>query len=194
MEALTVLFMLAAVGCTAPSQVVKPASYSCSGAGGGYTIGAGDVLHIAVWQNKDLDRIVTVTPDGMVSFPLINNVHAAGQTPMQLQGTITKDLEHYITDPQVSVAVKQVRSFVVSVLGEVQHPGRYELSSNATTVLDVLAQAGGFTTYADKNKISILRQGPHGTQRTHFPYQKVVSGNSGTADFCVRPGDTVVVP
>lgn len=192
-----VLFALALAVSMMPLQFAMAAGAGCPTVGASadsYKIGPGDVLHISVWQNKDLDRVVTVRPDGRISFPLVNDMQAAGQTPMQLQGAITKKLEHYLTNPQATVVVQQVNSFTVSVLGEVQHPGRYEMKSDAATVLDVLAQAGGFTNYANKGGIGILRHGSKGTQRIHFRYKKAVSGNPGKSDFCVEPGDVVIVP
>lgn len=196
-RAAKILFVLVLVVSLAPLQFAMAAGAGCPTAdasSGSYKIGPGDVLHISVWQNKNLDRVVTVRPDGMVSFPLVNDIRAAGRTPMELQGALTKKLGLYLTNPQATVVVQQVRSFTVSVLGEVQHPGRYEMRSDGATVLDVLAQAGGFTNFANKGDIGVLRKGPKGTQRIPFRYKKAISGNPGNSDFCVEPGDIVIVP
>lgn len=160
-----------------------------------YHIGAGDVLHISVWNNKNLNRTVTVRPDGMISFPLLNDIPAAGSTPMNLQEAMTTGLKKYISDPQVSVVVQTVNSFTVSILGEVHKPGRYEMHSGNTTVLDALAMAGGLTPYADHSGIHVMRDNSAGkAQQIPFHYGRAVSMNPGTADFCVDPGDIIIVP
>lgn len=165
-----------------------------AGPGHAYTIGSGDVLQISVWQQESLILDVTVRPDGKISFPLIGDVQATGLTPTQLQAAMTEQLKRYLANPQVAVIVKEANSFRVSVLGEVHNPGRYQVMSDNTTVLDILAQAGGFTSYADKDSIGVLRRYPKVTRRIHFQYWKAVSDDPGHADFCVRPGDTIIVP
>lgn len=190
----TLLYAVALISFGA-SQAFAAGSPGCPAASGSnYKIGPGDVLQISVWQKKDLNRVLTVRPDGKISFPLIGDVKAVGLTTAQLGTVVTKQLERYLTNPAVSVVVKQANSFKVAVLGEVQHPGRFRVTSDGTTVLDVLAEAGGFTTYADKGSIGVIRHGQNGTKRIHFRYHKAVSGHPGDADFCVRPGDTIVVP
>jgi polysaccharide biosynthesis/export protein len=156
-----------------------------------YVIGPGDVLHISVWKDASLERIDTVRPDGMISFPLINEVQASGQTPMQLQKTIGDHLRQYMADPEVSVVVQEVHSFAVSVLGEVKTPGRYELKSDAT-VLDVLAQAGGLSEFASPSKIVILRDEDGAKKRILFDYNTAVYGEE--PPFYVHPGDIITVP
>src|SRR5229473_2076805 len=105
-----------------------------------YEIGPEDVLDIAVWNNTAISRTVPVRPDGKISLPLLNDVQAAGLTPMQLRDGLAKKLTDYMPTPEVSVIVKEVHSFKVSVLGEVKKAGQYELKSR-TTVLDVVALA-----------------------------------------------------
>src|SRR5713226_7645572 len=112
-----------------------------------YLIGPEDVLDIAVWNNTDISRTVPVRPDGKISLPLLNDVQAAGLTPMQLRDVLIKLLTSYIPTPEVSVIIREVHSFKVSVIGEVKTPGRHELKSGAT-VLDVLAMAGGLGEFA----------------------------------------------
>lgn len=156
-----------------------------------YSIGPGDVLHIAVWKDAGLDRIVTVRPDGMISFPLINEVQASGETPMQLQKNIGDRLRQYMSDPEVSVVVQEVHSFAVSVLGEVKTPGRYELKNDAT-VLDVLAEAGGLSEFASPSKIVVLRDDDGVKKRFLFDYDTAVDGSE--PPFYVHPGDIISVP
>ncbi|HEY3860181.1 MAG TPA: polysaccharide biosynthesis/export family protein [Gammaproteobacteria bacterium] len=156
-----------------------------------YVIGPGDVLHISVWKDATLERIDTVRPDGMISFPLINEVQASGLTPMQLQKTLADRLRQYMSDPEVSVVVQEVHSFAVSVLGEVKTPGRYELKNDAT-VLDVLAQAGGLSEFASPSKIVILRDEDGSKHRIMFDYNTAVYGEE--PPFYVHPGDIITVP
>ena len=159
-----------------------------------YRIGAGDVIRVSVWKNEDLSRTVPVRPDGMISLPLLNEVRAAGLTPTQLRNELSKKLSDYTDRPEVSVIVEEVRSFTVSVLGEVRTPGRYELRSKAT-VLDAVAVAGGFSEFASRGRILILRSNKGGeVRRIAFDYNKAVAADGTNATFFVEPGDVVVVP
>ena len=156
-----------------------------------YVIGPGDVLHISVWKDPNLERIDTVRPDGMISFPLINEVTAAGQTPLQLQKNLADKLRQYISDPEVSVVVQEVHSFAVSVLGEVKTPGRYELKDQST-VLDVLAQAGGLSEFASPSKIVVLRDENGVKKRILFDYNSAVYGEE--PPLYVHSGDIITGP
>jgi polysaccharide export outer membrane protein len=162
-----------------------------------YVIGPEDVLEIAVWNNVDLSRTVPVRPDGKISLPLLHDVAAAGVTPMQLCHTITESLGRFVADPVVSVIVREVHSVKVTVIGEVKTPGRYEMRSRAT-VLDVLAMAGGLTQYAARGRITILRQDGGTLKQLPFDFDRVTARAAGTSasqlNFCVQPGDIVVVP
>jgi polysaccharide biosynthesis/export protein len=156
-----------------------------------YRIGPEDLLQISVWKNDTLTRTVPVRPDGMISLPLVNDVKAAGLTAVELREVLTKKLAEYIPNPEVSVTVSEIRSIKVSVIGEVAKPGRYDLKSSAT-VLDVLALAGGFTPYASRSKITILRPDGGATKRIPFNYNKVSAAEQD--NFYVRNGDVVLVP
>jgi polysaccharide export outer membrane protein len=160
---------------------------------GEYRIGPEDVLQIFVWKNEALSRTGPVRPDGMISLPLLNDVQAVGLTPMQLRDVLMKKLAEFEPTPEVSVIVQEVRSFKVSVIGEVARPGRFELKSR-TTVLDILAQAGGLKEFASRTRIVILR--PQGTsmKRISFNYNKVVSTDGEQENLVLQPGDVVVVP
>ena len=171
---------------------------------GEYRIGPEDLLQISVWKNEAMSRTVPVRPDGKISLPLLNDVQAAGLTPLELRDALTKKLDEYIPQPEVSVIVSEVRSFKVSVIGEVSRPARYELKSWAT-VLDALALAGGFTQFAARSRIVILR--PEGTtmKRIPFNYSKLVSsdglldkilnlGSDAQENFYLQNGDIVLVP
>ena len=177
-------------------QPVETSSAPCRTEGckpGEYLVGPGDVLHISVWKDTSLDRIVTVRPDGMISYPLLNDVQASGLTPLQLQKNLTDKLKQYMADPEVSVVVQEVHSFAVSVLGEVKTPGRYELKGQAN-VLDVLAQAGGLSPFASASRIVILRDEDGIQKRMLFDYNAAVSKQAAEQVFYVHPGDIIMVP
>jgi polysaccharide export outer membrane protein len=185
----------------APAHAQHP-QLEVESCGGDYAIGAGDVLEIAVWNNTAVTRTVPVRPDGKISLPLVDDVQAAGLTAMQLRERLTKALVPYIPTPSVSVIVREVHSFKVTVLGHVKTPGRYELKDHAT-VLDVLALAGGLTEFAARDRIVVIRQDGTTTKRIRFPYETLASanGSNGSKDrpsgaqenFCVRPGDIILV-
>ncbi len=161
-----------------------------------YIIGPEDVLDVAVWNNTAVSRTVPVRPDGKISLPLLNDVQAAGLTPTQLKQAISGALAPYIASPEVSLIVSEVNSFKVTVMGEVKTPGRYELRS-AATVLDLLALAGGFTDFAARSRITILRREGDTTRHLRFDYTKVGKrgGSAASANNpVVRPGDIILVP
>ena len=158
-----------------------------------YLIGPEDVLDITVWKNcPDLCRTVPVRPDGKMSLPLVNDVQAAGLTPMDLREHLTQQLSEYLPSPEVSVIVREVHNFKVAVVGSVKMPGDYELKSQAT-VLELLARAQGLTEFANRDKIVVLRQNGTKTDRIQFNYRKVAEGNDQD-NFYVRAGDIIVVP
>src|SRR2546426_7088799 len=163
---------------------------------GDYRIGPEDVVDIAVWNNTAISRTVPVRPDGKISLPLLNDVQAAGLTTMQLRDVLIKKLAEYTPTPEVSVIVREVHSFKVSVIGEVKKPGRHELKSRAT-VLDALALAEGLGEFASRGRIVILRPNGNTLKRIPFNYNKVVSANGANGElenFLLQPGDIVVVP
>ena len=158
-----------------------------------YRIGIEDVLDVAVWNVAELQKTVPVRPDGKISLPLVNDVVAAGLTPMELRDQLTKKIATYVQNPDVSVVVREIRSLKVSVIGQVRSPGRYEVKG-PSTVLDALALAGGFTEFAARRKVTILRSTGTTVQRLRFDYDAAVSRGSVKNNMLVRPGDIVVVP
>ncbi|PYM33960.1 MAG: hypothetical protein DME17_16880 [Candidatus Rokuibacteriota bacterium] len=160
---------------------------------GDYKIGPEDLLDIAVWNNTAMSRAVPVRPDGKISLPLVNDVQAAGLTPMQLREVLVGKLTAYIPRPEVSVIVREVHSFKVSVIGEVKKAGQYELKSRAT-VLDLIALAGGLTPFASPSRIVVLRQEGTTTTRIPFNYKKATSSTPPREDVALQPGDVIVVP
>jgi polysaccharide export outer membrane protein len=158
-----------------------------------YRIGPEDVLNIAVWKNEDISRVVPVRPDGKISLPLLHDMQAAGLTALELRDRIRQALQPYEPAVEVTVIVAEVRSYKVSVLGEVVHPGRFELR-RWSTVLDALALAGGFKDFAATSRIVILRPKGKTTQKIPFDYKKVVAAGGEAETVFLQPGDVVVVP
>lgn len=159
-----------------------------------YVIGSNDVLTINVWKEPDISRSVPVRSDGKISLPLVGELQAGGQTPRQLEQEITKRLQSYISEPEVTVIVTDSKSQKINIMGMVSKPGAYLLTSS-TTVLDAIAMAGGFKDFAKQKSIYVLRQAPDGTQkRIPFNYKEVIKGQNSDQNIRLQAGDTVVIP
>lgn len=159
----------------------------------GFTIGPEDVLGVLVWREADVSGDVTVRADGMITLPLIRDVQAAGLTPNALAEQIQTALREYITDASVTVVVRQMNSRKAFITGEVAKPGPYPLVA-PTTVMQLLAIAGGLTEFADANAITILRIEDGRSVSHKFEYKDVAKGRKAEQNLLLRPGDTVVVP
>lgn len=171
---------------SAPAAKVTPAVPT------DYVIGAEDMLQITVWKNDTLSRAVPVRPDGKISLPLLHDIHAAGLTAMQLRDKIATALAEFMPNPEVSVIVTDVRSYKVSVLGEVNRPGVLQLKAD-TSILEVIAMAGGFRDFASPSKIVVFRKDTYGnTHKLSFNYNRAVRGQEDI--LALRAGDVVVVP
>ncbi|MGH9869413.1 MAG: polysaccharide biosynthesis/export family protein [Candidatus Polarisedimenticolia bacterium] len=183
-----------------PGKVAQPAEPAKktttasreTAASGDYLIGPEDVLDVAVWNNTAISRTVPVRPDGMISLPLLNDMQASGRTPSQLRDDLIRKLGEFMSNPEVSVIVREVHSLKVSVIGEVKKTGRFELRSRAT-VLDILAQAEGVNEFASRSRIVVLRSDRNGTRRIPFNYQELMKGGE-QENFLLQPGDIIVVP
>jgi len=174
----------------AAGNVPRPVS---AGSASDYVIGAEDVLDINVWKEPEVSRTVPVRPDGKISLPLLNDVQAAGLTPMQLGAVITEQLKKFIAQPQVTVIVITINSRRVYVLGEVNRGGAIPLMPNMT-VLQALSSAGGFTQFANQKQIYVLRSEDGKQLRFPFNYRQAVQGKDGAQNIVLKPGDTIVVP
>ena len=159
----------------------------------GYVIGPEDQLAIVYWREKDMSADVVVRPDGQISLPLLNEIAAAGLTPEQLRIAITQGAAKFVEAPTVSVVVKAINSRKVYITGQVGKPGPYPLGG-PTTVLQLVATAGGVAEYADKKKIVIIRN-ENGKQITfRFNYDDVMKGKNLSQNIELKPGDSVLVP
>jgi polysaccharide export outer membrane protein len=159
-----------------------------------FIIGSDDVLAINVWKEPDVSRSLPVRSDGKISLPLAGELQAAGRTPLQLEEEIANKLRTYITDPEVTVIVQEIKSQNFNILGQVAKPGSYPLT-RSTTVLDAIALAGGFRDFAKQKAIYVLRQDAAGRQ-LHIPfnYKTVIKGKNPEQNIRLLPHDTIVVP
>jgi polysaccharide export outer membrane protein len=174
----------------------SPATAAASGAmivAPEYLIGPDDVLSIVFWRDKDMSGDVAVRPDGKISLPLLSDVHAAGLTPLQLRDRLTEEAKRFIEDPNVSVVVKQINSRKVFVTGEVLKPGPY-LLTGPTTVLQMIAIAGGLKEYADSKHIVVMRTEAGRNLAYEFNYRDVAQRKKLSQNIELKPGDTLVVP
>lgn len=159
----------------------------------GYVIGPDDLLSIVFWKDKEMSADAQVRPDGRIALPLINEVQAAGLTPDQLREKITEESKKFMEDASVTVVVRQINSRKAFITGEVNKPGTYPLTS-PTTVMQLIAMAGGLREYANSKKIVIMRT-ENGTQRRlPFNYKDIIDGKNLQQNVELKPGDTVVVP
>lgn len=167
-----------------PAGVAAPA---------GYTIGTDDVLIIIFWQEKEMSGEVTVRPDGKISLPLLNEIEANGKTPEQLRLSIEEAARKFLQEPAVTIVVKQINSRKVFITGMVGKPGPYTLTA-PTTVLQLIATAGGLMEFADREHIVIVRTENGRPASYRFNYKEVIQQKRLTQNIELKAGDTVVVP
>jgi polysaccharide export outer membrane protein len=158
-----------------------------------YKIGEQDVLNITVWKEPQLSGPVVVRPDGKISVPLIDEMQAAGLTPMELQNQLLEKFRPFLAVPKVSVSVREVNSRKVYVIGQVNRTGTFHINSN-TTVLQVLTDAGGLRDYANPKKIYVMRTVNGKPVKFPFHYDAVLKGQHYEENITLQPGDTIVVP
>jgi len=161
-------------------------------AGPEYIIGPEDVLHVAVWKEPDLTATLPVRPDGKISLPLLNDVQAAGMTPMQLADSLTEKLKKYVANPRVTVVVSTINSKRIYLTGEVSHGGAVPMLPNMT-VLQALSSAG-LTQFANTKKIYVLRTQNGKQEKMPVDYRKLLKGEKMEQNYVLQPGDTIVVP
>jgi polysaccharide export outer membrane protein len=160
---------------------------------GDYVIGPDDILTIVFWREKDLSSEVAVRPDGKISLPLLNEIEAAGLTPEELRLRVTAAAEKLIEEPTVSVVVKQINSRKVFITGQVAKPGPYPING-PTTVVQLLAIAGGVLEYADEKNIAIMRTENGKPVSLRFNYDQVKKRRNLEQNIELKPGDTIIVP
>lgn len=154
-----------------------------------YVLGPEDIIFIRVWREPDFTGPVAIRPDGKISMPLINEVQAAGLTPMQLSGQLKDALSKYINSPDVTVLVNDVRSKKFFIDGQIKKPGPFPLVT-PTTVFEALSLGGGFQDFSNPKKIKILR----GDKVFKFNYKTYVSGKDRQQNIYLENGDHIIVP
>jgi polysaccharide biosynthesis/export protein len=178
----------AAPSTTAAIKAVEPASGD-----GDYVIGADDLLSVVFWRDQQLSSDVLVRPDGKISLPLIDDVAAAGLTPRQLRDRLLVEARRYVTEPIVTVVVKQINSRKVYITGQIVRPGQYALTPSMT-ILQLIATAGGLGDYAKAKDIKVVRVENGKPVTLHFDYENVTKPSTKTRNVELKSGDTVIVP
>jgi polysaccharide export outer membrane protein len=158
-----------------------------------YVIGPEDVIGVIFWRDTDMSGDLTVRPDGMITLPLIGDINAAGLKPDALKARIQTAAGKYVTDPNVTIIVRQLNSRKVFITGQVATPGAYPLTG-PRTVMQLIALAGGLSEYADADNVTIMRQEQGRTLSFKFNYRDVSKGRRLEQNIQLAPGDTVVVP
>ncbi len=195
-----ILFLLAAmtVGSghllAAEKKSKAKQTWSAKASAQDYEIGAGDILGITTWKEPDFTRgEVLVRLDGKITFPLLNDVLAAGLTTMDLKRAIENGLKDYVSNPVVTVNVRQPLSKRFYILGEVRRTGEYPLVKHLT-VLQAFALAGGFTEWASKKEIILLRQ-ENGKEKIYrINYKDITRGKDFSQNIKLKTDDTIIVP
>lgn len=184
-----------------PSQSLAPQAPAQSAGNGAvapllpsaYVIGAYDVLSIVFWRDQDMSADVTVRPDGKITLPLLKEIPAAGYTPEQLREKLIAAASDYVEEPNPVVVVKEIHSRNVFITGSVTKPNAYPLTGE-TTVMQLIALAGGLEDFADRKHIVIIRTENGKQQYYQFNYGDVIKRIHPEQNIVLRPGDTVVVP
>jgi polysaccharide export outer membrane protein len=190
------VLLLAVMVCTSACSWVRGEEVipgSVTSAPDQYQVGPNDVLSIVVWKQPDISAgQIPVRPDGRISLPLAGEIEVSGLTARQIKEVVTERLKEYVTEPNVTVMVLQVNYPVVYVVGEVTRPGPVPIRQD-TTVLQLISMAGGFTSFADRDDVKILRRDKGKEYRLNFDYDAVVKGKRPEQNVIVRPGDVIVV-
>ena len=158
-----------------------------------YKIGPGDVLEISVWEDQALQREVVVPPDGVISFPLVGDINVNGMTVTDLRSILKDRLQEFIRDATVTVTFRSVISQMAYVIGKVNNPGRFPIDMD-TTVMQVLAMAGGLNAFADGDEIKIIRRDNGQSVQYKFDYDEVECGRNMEQNIVLKRGDVIVVP
>lgn len=158
-----------------------------------FIIKANDILEIFVWKEPDLTRNVLVRPDGYISFPLVQDLRASGMKPSQLKASLEEKLREYLTEPNVTVIVDQIRHYRIYVTGKVQAPSSFILEK-PITVLQAISLAGGLQEFADESDVKIVRSTSQGYSYLDFDYKEIIRGRNVNQNIYLESGDVVVVP
>lgn len=186
--------LLAALACfaTLPLEAADTDTKT-SNASVAYKVQPGDLLEIFVWKERDLQREVIVRPDGGLSFPLVGDIQAAGKTVTEIRDELAKQLREYVSNPTVSVSVKQAQGYKIYVMGQVNRPGEFT-AVRPIDVVQALSMAGGLNPFAAANSIKVLRRENGEEKAIPFKYGQVEDGRKLEQNIILQSGDVVVVP
>lgn len=173
--------------------LVRPAGAMAAEGEAGYRLNPGDVVRISVWREEELDRQAVVQPDGSISFPLVGQIGAAGRSADEVRSEIARRIDIYIPEAVVTVELLEARGNKIFVLGEVARPGEYQLG-RPITIVQAISLAGGFTPFAGRDEIRVLRQEEDAERAIPFDYDALADGADVTGNIELRAGDTVIVP
>jgi len=185
--------MKAIISCIIVCLILTVSYSGASAADNFYLIGPGDVLEISVWNEPDLTKKLVVPPDGVISFPLINPIKVNNLTITALKKVVTQRLSEYVPDATVTVLLIGINSLKAYVIGKVKNPGEYPISLE-TSVLQILAKAGGLTPFASDGNIKILRKKNNKVTNIPFDYGEVEKGKNLEQNIILKVGDVVLVP
>lgn len=158
-----------------------------------FQVGPGDVLEVSVWRDENLSRELVVTPDGILSYPLIGDINVNNMSVSEIRYVISTKLSEFIPDASVAVMVKEINSLRAYVIGQVNKPGVFDITLE-TRVMQLLAMAQGVTPFAAERDIHILRYTKKAVQKIGFDYKEVLKGNNLNQDILIKRGDVIVVP
>jgi len=194
------ILLVATIAITLPAMAQDQSTsgtvqtWSAKGTKSMYHIGPGDVLEITTWKEEDLSREeILVRIDGLISFPLLSDIQAAGLTPMELKQNIEAGLKKFVDNPIVTVNVTDPASQKIYVLGEVEETGEYPLTKRLT-VLQAFALAGGFTEWASKKEIILLRTEGGKEKIYRLNYKEITKGEDLSQNVQLKADDTIIVP
>jgi polysaccharide export outer membrane protein len=167
--------------------------YTSNASEAAYPIGPGDVLEVSVWGHENLKREVLVPPDGVIAFPLVQEIDIRGMTVSKVRELITQKLAPFVPDATVTVILLASKSLSAYVIGKVNKAGQFPTNLD-TTIMQALSMAGGFTPFASPDRIFILRQENGATKKITFDYNQIVNGKNLEQDVILQRGDVIVVP
>lgn len=184
----------AQVSATARPQVtapVQPPTGPQAQASPDYVIGLEDVIGVLFWRDETMSGDFVVRPDGKISLPLLNDVEVVGLSPEQLRAKLIGLAKNFVEEPNVTVVVRQINSRKVFITGQVTRPGSFSIAA-PTTVLQLIALAGGLAEFAAGDQIAVIRPGRK--EPLKFNYENIRKGKGLEQNIELKPGDTVIVP
>ena len=165
-------------------------------AGGDYLLVPGDIVHIQVFQEPDLEREVRISHDGEITLPLIGRVVVREYTLQQLEQELrTRYARDYLLNPQINATVLKFQVRSINVLGAVNAPQAVEYPPDRTlTLIDAISRAGGFNRLADRRRVRISRTGRDGQPAYRVVDADQLLVDSHAAPCPVQPDDVIFVP